>query len=132
MSTPSETEWEACPQGKLQQTARRMRNRKRQSAFAQTGSLLAAAFLAFGAVYWLTQTPGDLECDQVASHLKAYVDGEVGEPKLEEQIRVHLLNCPHCRQKYERLKNEKNEKRTVTQVFPFFLKQLVQSSPPSH
>lgn len=110
--TPGD-EWDACPAGALQSTARRLQAQERRQQLLGTlgkagGSAMAAAVLVLGIGMLLPAGEpdlGGLTCLQCNRHFDAYqvhlTDSDPMDPLLADQMQRHLANCDKCHRGFE-------------------------------
>ena len=67
-----------------------------------------------------------MKCHNIQKKLSAYQDREL-EPKLQEQVRSHLLSCQSCREQYEKLERVWKTLGGVEEIHPdpWFYRQVV-------
>ena len=116
--SPSEQEqdrWECCPPGTLARTVHQIRARKRDRRRAKiiglTGSVVVLLFAAAVISQQFGQAPpnipnmGAITCATLQSLLPAYIAGQLNAAET-GQVDTHLERCRHCRERYEKEKDE--------------------------
>ena len=107
--------WESCPPGTLVRTVRviraRQRDRRRAKILGMTGGVVALLMVAamvaqqFGRGSATVPEMRKITCASVQSLLPAYIAGKLAAP-VAGQVETHLEGCPHCRERYEKAKDE--------------------------
>ncbi|MDP6468073.1 MAG: zf-HC2 domain-containing protein [Pirellulaceae bacterium] len=114
-SEQEQDRWESCPPGTLARTVHgiraRQRDRRRAKIVGLTGGaavlLLAAAIISQQSGLAPVESPnlGKITCAKVKSLLPAFIAGRL-EAAVTGQVESHLDACPHCRERYEKTKDE--------------------------
>lgn len=108
MSRPNADDWKACPPGELGRLSSRLRSRRTRRNVARSGIAVAVvAILAMGA--WSLRPRGggmmDLEfagirCSRVIALAQDYGMHKL-EPRLTDQIKSHVEQCPQCHKRFK-------------------------------
>lgn len=102
--------WEPCPAGELSQMVSRIKSRDRRKTTARWGGAFVAATLLIvaGLFYsgrWhapASDDYGGIACSKVERLLPDYIAKRL-DPAVSKQIAVHLRECHHCDEIYQRL-----------------------------
>ena len=115
MSTSEQDRWESCPPGTLARTVQgiraRQRDRRRAKFVGLTGSVVVLLFAAaiisqqYGQAPPKTPNMGEITCATLQSLLPAYLAEKLDAAET-SQVETHLERCPHCRERYEKAKDE--------------------------
>lgn len=108
MSRPVADDWKTCPPGELGRLSSRLRSRRTRRTVARSGLAVAVvAFLAIGA--WTFRHRGDgmmdlefagIRCSRVVALAQDYAMHKL-EPRLTDQIKSHVNQCPQCHQRFK-------------------------------
>lgn len=115
----SESEWQACAPGDLEQFVTVMKKR-RQISHLITGAEILTACLAIGLVGFFGMNmlsgstdqvaskagkkhPGGLYCDEVLNQAQAFVNHQL-DPEAMHNMEEHLAHCPGCQKKVDQLR----------------------------
>ncbi len=118
MSTPEQEHdrWESCPPGTLTRTVHEIRRRhlgrRRVKIAGLTSSFVVLLFVVVIIAQQFGRTPlntipimGPISCATLRSLLPAYIAQEL-KPGVMGQVETHLDKCPHCREQYNKEKEE--------------------------
>lgn len=108
MSRPFADDWKACPPGELGRLSSRLRERRTRRTLARSGIAVALiAFLALG--IWTFRPRGDtrmdlnyagIRCSRVTALAHDYALHKL-DPRLNDQIRAHVEQCPRCHERFK-------------------------------
>lgn len=121
--TESESEWQACAPGDLEQFVTVMKKRRKVSHMI-TGAEILTACLAVGLVGFFglnsfsgsaeppteqvakkvgKKCPGGLYCDEALNHAEAFVTHKL-DAETTSKMKEHLAHCPGCQKKVDQLR----------------------------
>ena len=133
----SESEWQACAPGDLDQFVCVMKKRRKISHLI-TGAEILTACLAVGLVGFLglnsisgsghqpaehvvrkqgQKHPGGLYCDQALDYAKAFVNQQLDEETM-HKMHEHLAHCPGCQKKVDQLRENMHNNAAAHRVPP--------------
>lgn len=124
---PEPDRWESCPSDAFVRTVRRIQARhrawRRVKLLGRAGTavvlLLAATLIVqqFGPEPAAVPQVGKMTCAAARSLLPAYLAGKL-EAAVAGQLESHLKRCPHCRDRYEKAKDETASRRPANRARP--------------
>ena len=115
-------QWDACPEGAIQQMVRRQRSRRttrRLSRAASATGVVAVLVIAVvvGGRHWFNRPPANpvhgtiprilakITCEEVVDRLPEYVNDTLNreDPHVYEAVFIHLQHCKECEHKKREL-----------------------------
>lgn len=111
-STPQD-DWTPCEAGALHRLARQAKSRRRLWDLSRAAGVAGLVALVLGIGFWSLGPGagardynfGGIACSQVQQHMEAFAAGSLPD-ELAQRIRVHLEECPHCRELMKQMEGE--------------------------